>query len=157
MEPSAGYSCRVPDRILAATLPRRHRSGTTGSHNHARSGHLVAVLKIVSQVESSGELSSRSSAASPRSCLLGPEQMTHTSADVTAVARSAGEGRPRGIAQCSAKTESEVEGSCGEAGSSWPGADDTTIAGVTTVLETVGESRPLPGIARGPFGAEHMT
>ena len=51
-----------------------------------------------------------------------------------------------GVAQHSATAESEVEGSSGEAGSSWPGADGTTSAGVATVAETVGKSRP-PGIA----------
>ena len=32
--------------------------------------------------------------------------------------------------------------------SSWPGADDTASADVTTVAKTVGESRPPPGIAK---------
>ena len=63
------------------------------------------------------------------------------------MAKTVGEARPFGIAQYSTTTESEVEGSPGEAGSSWPGADDTTSAGVTTVAKTVGESRP-PGIAK---------
>ena len=37
-----------------------------------------------------------------------------------------GEARPPGISQHSTATESEDEGSSGEAGSSWPGADDMT-------------------------------
>ena len=42
VEPSAGYARRIPDRTLAAVLPRRHGSGgTTGSHSQSRSGHPV--------------------------------------------------------------------------------------------------------------------
>ena len=61
---------------------------------------------------------------------------------IVSVARRAGEVRPRGIAQYSTNTESDVEGSFGEAGS-WHRADDTTSAGVTTVAKSVGESWPL--------------
>ena len=39
--------------------------------------------------------------------------------------------------------QSEVDVSSGEAGSSWPGADDTTSAGVTTIAKAGGEARPL--------------
>ena len=89
---------------------------------------LKEVTKIVSQEESSGELSSRSSVSSlqrlrkllVKLVLLGSHSTT---------------------------TESEVEGSSGEAGSSWPGADDTTSAGFTTVAKTVGGLRPS-GIAK---------
>ena len=41
---SAGLARRVQDGTLAALFPRRHRSGTTGSHKQARSGHLVAIM-----------------------------------------------------------------------------------------------------------------
>ena len=68
----------------------------------------------------------------------GPEEEDTTNADVTAVARLAGEALPFSIVQYSIATESDVEGSSGEAGSSWPGADDTTSAGDTTVAKVVG-------------------
>ena len=71
--------------------------------------------------------------------------------DTTDVADAAvevqvGEARPPGISQFSAATESEVEGSSGEAGSSWPGSDDKTRHVDATVAEAVGEAWP-PGIA----------
>ena len=114
---------------------------------------------MVSQVESSGELSSRWSTSSfrssrsglskyPRSrCLLGPEQTTQPAPTLQRLRKLLVELGLFGIAQYSTTTESEVEGFCGEAGSSWPGADDTTGAGVATVATTVGESRPQ-GIAK---------
>ena len=54
------------------------------------------------------------------------------------VAKTVGEAGPLGIAQYSTTTESKVEGSSGEAGSFWSGADDTTSAGISAVVKTVG-------------------
>ena len=51
-----------------------------------------------------------------------------------------------GIAQYSTTTEPEVEGSSGEAGSSWSGADDTTSADDSTVAKAFGAAQP-PGTA----------
>ena len=50
---------------------------------------------------------------------------------------------PLGITQYSAATESEVKGSSGGAGSSWPGADDTTRPGDAAFANAVGEGRHL--------------
>ena len=78
------------------------------------------VLKIVSQVESSGELSSRSST------FLAPVS-SERKINVPKISLSSWS--RAGIAQYSTASESEVEGFYGEAGSSWPGAGDTTGAG----------------------------
>ena len=61
-----------------------------------------------------------------------------------------GEARPLGIAQYRTTTESEVEGSSGEACvSSWPREDDTTGADDRTVANAFGDAQP-PGIAKRP-------
>ena len=49
-------------------------------------------------------------------------------ADVSAAAQSAGEGRPPGIAEHRALTESELAVSSGQAGSHRPGERDTPVA-----------------------------
>ena len=51
-----------------------------------------------------------------------------------------------GSAQYSSTTEPEVEGSSGEAGSSWSGVDDTTSADDSTVAKASGAAQP-PGTA----------
>ena len=66
-----------------------------------------------------------------------------TSADVGAVARSAGEVRLRGIAEQSATTASEVEGSCGEVGLSWPRASgNSATAAATAAVKSAWKARP---------------
>ena len=70
---------------------------------------LKEVLEVVSQVESSGELSSTPSTTSPRSCcLFWPRADDATSADGTAVARPAGEVRPRGVPRQNQKSKGPV-------------------------------------------------
>ena len=64
----------------------------------------------------------------------------------TAVEVLVGGAWPPRISLYSTATESEVEGSSGEAGSSWPGADDMPCHVGATVAKVVGEARP-PGIA----------
>ena len=68
-----------------------------------------------------------------------------TSAAATAVAKC--EARPPGIAQHNASTESELAACSGEAGSTRPGAVDTTSADVTAAAKSADEARP-PGIAK---------
>ena len=101
---------------------------------------LVDVPKIVVELEvSSGEVGS--SGPGERAS----ERDTTDAAD-TAFEVPVGEARPLGILQYSAATASEVGGSSGEAGSSWPGADDTTLPDDATVAKAVGGAWP-PGIA----------
>ena len=72
-----------------------------------------------------------------------------TSADVTAVVKYVGDGRPFWIEEYSATTKSELPESSGEVESSWSRANCTTTAVATTVAKSVGdgEARP-PGIAK---------
>ena len=62
---------------------------------------------------------------------------------VTAVAKSADEARPLGIAKHSASAESDVAVSPGEDGPSWSRTSGTTSAGVSEVARTVGGAQPL--------------
>ena len=66
-----------------------------------------------------------------------------TNADGTAVARPAGEVRPRGIAKHSTTTEVPS----GEAGPFWPRAYDMNSAAATASVKSAGEARP-PGFAK---------
>ena len=65
-----------------------------------------------------------------------------TSAEVTAVAKPAGEARPPGIAKHSASTEPELAACSGEAGHSRSRETGTTSADETTGANPVGEARP---------------
>ena len=76
----------------------------------------------------------------------GPEACNTTSAATTAVAKSAGEARPPGIAKQCASTKSQIAVSSGEAGFPSP-EKDTTSADAAAVAKPVGEARP-PGIAK---------
>ena len=69
------------------------------------------------------------------------------SAASTAVAKSAGEARPLGIAEHSASRELPLAKSAGEAGSSWSRTTCTTSAAAAAAAKSVGEDRP-PGTAR---------
>ena len=73
-----------------------------------------------------------------------PGEKDTTNADVTAVARPAGEARPPGIAKQSATTKPELAESSGEAGSPWSRAGDTTNTDFTAAaaVKSVGEARP---------------
>ena len=79
------------------------------------------------------------------------EQNGMTGGVVTAVAKSAGEARPPGIAECCVMTKSELAESPGgessdEAGPLWSGAIGTSSTAATaTFAESVGEARP-PGL-----------
>ena len=59
----------------------------------------------------------------------------------------AGEACPRGIAKQSTTTESDIVVSSGEAGPSWPRANDMNSAAATVAVKSAGEFRP-PGIAK---------
>ena len=65
-----------------------------------------------------------------------------TSADVTAVVKSASEARPCGTAKHSASAKSELAVSSGEAGSPWPGEEDTTDADFTEAAKSAAGARP---------------
>ena len=77
-----------------------------------------------------------------------PGEVDTTNADVTAVARPAGEAQPLGIAKQSTTTEFGVAVSSGEAGPSLPRAKSTPSADVTAVTMLAGEARP-PGFEAG--------
>ena len=84
--------------------------------------------------------------------LLGPERERHDEDAATAVEVPIGEARPLGISQYSTATISEVEGSPSEAGSSWPGADDTTRPDSASVAKAVHDSIR----ARSVFGGSQV-
>ena len=79
-----------------------------------------------------------------------------TSADVTAVVKSAGEAGPSGTEKHSISTASELAVSSDEAGSPWTRLNGTTSANATAVTNPAGEARP-PGLTQHPARTKPRT
>ena len=86
--------------------------------------------------------------------LLGPEQTDDTAADVTAVARPAGEAGPPGIVKQSATTEPELAESSDGVGSSWSRAKGMNSAAAAAALKSAGEARFLRFVKYVKTGSE---
>ena len=114
-----------------------------------RAAQLRKVLKIVSQVESRGELSSRSSTTSPRSCcLLGTEQMTQPAPTLQQSQGLLVKFGLVGSHSAEPKQNQKLKGGLMKSGLLGPEQMTRPAPALQQWQKTVGESRPLPGIAK---------